>query len=330
MNFETYRRRLTHAGSARRERVIEAAKRDAMQKAVDSPAYKEVDIEGVKRHMMVISTSLTSQKIIQAMPGDDFDIGKILVWNHSHWLITERDSDDEITVRGRIELCNREVVWQNEDGEIISRWATVDKPYFSNLQENKVMSISSREFMVQMPYDAQSAKLDIGKRLMLEAINGEPKTYRITCVDTMTERYDRSDAQTGFLVINVEQDQYDAGTDNAALMLCDYKQPTQKSEEVPAEIRWKGKLKARVGGLGKTLFYRQNGEEYPTVVWTIRHESDITKGKVCFANGKDDFVGARCRVTAQNDLKLVGQWVTVVARADNTAAVAQRIEVVAR
>lgn len=330
MDFETYCKRMTHTGKTRRERVIEASKRDAMAKAADSPAYKEVEIEGVKHHVMVMSTTLTTQKNIRTMPGDDFEIGKILVWNHSHWLITERDSDDEITVRGRIELCNREVVWQNENGDIISRWATVDKPYFSNLWENKIMSISSREFIVQLPYDAQSAKLDIGKRLMLEVINGEPKTYRITCVDTMTERYDRSDAQTGFLVINVEQDQYDASTDNAQMMICDYKETVHSEQQVPAEIVWKGKLETRVGGLGKTLYYHQNGEEYKTVVWTIRHESEATKGKVYFADKKEDFVGARCRVVAQNDLQIVGQWVTVVARADNTAAIAQRIEVVAR
>ena len=81
----------------------------------DSPAYKQVEIEGVPHHMMIISSTVTNQKIIRTLPGDDFEIGKIMLWSKSHWLITERDADDEITVRGKIELCNRNIQWQDDE-----------------------------------------------------------------------------------------------------------------------------------------------------------------------------------------------------------------------
>lgn len=131
MNYETYAAMLGRHGSTRRDRMVEKSKRDTLRMGPDSPAYKEVEIEGVPHHMMIISSTVTNQKIIRTMPGDNFEIGKIMLFSKSHWLITERDADDEITVRGKIELCNRSIQWQNhETGEIITRWAVVDKPYF--------------------------------------------------------------------------------------------------------------------------------------------------------------------------------------------------------
>ena len=169
MNFETYAAMLGRHGSTRRDRIVEKSKRDTLRMGPDSPAYKEVEIEGIPHHMMIISSTVTNQKIIRTMPGDNFEIGKIMLFSKSHWLITERDADDEITVRGKIELCNRSIQWQNHDtGEIITRWAVVDKPYFSNLNEDVYMTISSREFQVKIPYDEESALLDVGKRLMME------------------------------------------------------------------------------------------------------------------------------------------------------------------
>ena len=84
------------------------------------------------------------------------------------------------------------------------------------------MSYSTREFRIQMPFDEYSANLNIGKRLMLEIINGVPKTYRITSVDQMTSRIDYNNEQVGFLSFNVEQDLYNSELDHAEKMLCNY------------------------------------------------------------------------------------------------------------
>lgn len=79
-------------------------------------------------------------------------------------------------MRGRIQICQKQITWQDDNtNEIRSLWATVEKPYYSNLEENKTMGYSTREFRIQMPFDEYSANLNIGKRLMLEIINGVPK-----------------------------------------------------------------------------------------------------------------------------------------------------------
>lgn len=314
MNYEMYVAMLGGAGSSRRSRIIAKSAHDTNHMGPDSPAYKQVEIEGVPHHMMIISSTVTNQKIIRTLPGDDFEIGKIMLWSKSHWLITERDADDEITVRGKIELCNRNIQWQDDEtGEIITRWAVVDKPYFSNLSENKLMTLSSREFQIKIPYDEESSLLDIGKRLMLEEINGQAKTYRITCVDGMTERYDRDDEQTGFLVLNLEQDQLDPSTDNTDKMLCDYEEPKKVPDVGNVAIKYSGEAKVRICGRGKVLNATRDGEPYDGCIWRIVPDSEELREQVYFANSTswDSFTGAKCRVAAADNAALNGHSVTV-------------------
>lgn len=318
MNYDMYAAMLGRPGTSRRDRIIQKSKHDTLKMGPDSPAYKEVEIDGIKHHMEIISSTVTNQKGIRTMPGDDFEIGHIMLWSKSHWLITERDADDEITVRGKIELCNRSIQWQDDEtGEIVTRWAVVDKPYFSNLSENKLMTLSSREFQVKIPYDEESALLDVDKRLMLEEINGQPKTYRITCVDGMTERYDRDNQQTGFLVLNLEQDQYNPDTDNGDKMLCDYDKPKKVPDTGDVAIKYTGDAKVRICGRGKVFHATRDGKPYAGCVWTIQPDESMLNEKVYFANSTmwDRVDGDSCRVSAVNDKTLNGHTVTLTVQA---------------
>ena len=236
MTRSQYREMLDLNGSTQRDRIINKSVHDQNKLAPVSPSYKDVTIDDVPRKLNIISSTVMNQKIIHTLPGEDFAIGSIVYWSKSHWLITERDAEDEITVRGRIQICQKQITWQDDNTyEIRSLWATVEKPYYSNLEENKTLSYSTREFRIQMPFDEYSANLNIGKRLMLEIVNGMPKTYRITSIDQMTSRIDYNGEQVGFLSFNVEQDLYNPDTDNAEKMICDYI-PIDDTEEDSPEI----------------------------------------------------------------------------------------------
>lgn len=234
MTRSEYRKMLNIDGPTQRDRIIKKSISDQNKLAPISPSYKDVTIDNEPRKLNIISSTVMNQKIIHSLPGEDFVIGSIVYWSKSHWLITERDAEDEITVRGRIQICQKQITWQDDKTHAIhSLWATVEKPYYSNLEENKAMSYSTREFRIQMPFDSYSANLNINKRLMLEIINGEPKTYRITSIDQMTSRIDYNGEQIGFLSFNVEQDLYNPETDNAEKMICDYVPVDDKTVEPP-------------------------------------------------------------------------------------------------
>ena len=81
MNYDMYAAMLGIPGTSRRDRIIQKSKHDTLKMGPDSPAYKEVEIDGIKHHMEIISSTVTNQKVIRTMPGDDFEIGHIMLWS---------------------------------------------------------------------------------------------------------------------------------------------------------------------------------------------------------------------------------------------------------
>lgn len=327
MNRSQYRKMLKIDGPTQRDRIINKAKHDANHLAPISPSFKDVTIDDVPRKLNIISSTVMNQKIIHTLPGEDFTIGSIVYWSNSHWLITERDAEDDITVRGRIQICQKQITWQDDNtNEIRSLWATVEKPYYSNLEENKTMGYSTREFRIQMPFDEYSANLNIGKRLMLEIINGVPKTYRITSVDQMTGRIDYNGEQVGFLSFNVEQDLYNPNTDNADKMICDYVpvdateneqpdvEPPQDDDEsvYNLSIDFTGAPTIQTGGFGKLFSVSIDGELCETADWTLT--GDHVPGEIHFKNAADTVSDTKCKVVCADNPKLIGTILTLTVR----------------
>ena len=325
MTRSQYRKMLNLNGPTQRDRIINKSIHDQNKLAPVSPSYKDVTIDDVPRKLNIISSTVMNQKIIHTLPGEDFTIGSIVYWSKSHWLITERDAEDEITVRGRIQICQKQITWQDDNTyEIRSLWATVEKPYYSNLEENKTLSYSTREFRIQMPFDEYSANLNIGKRLMLEIVNGVPKTYRITSIDQMTSRIDYNGEQVGFLSFNVEQDLYNPDTDNAKKMICDYipiddieeDQPEivyppveDDTSEYKLSIDFTGAPTIQTGGFGKLFTAKIDGEVCEEAVWTLT--GDYIPDDIHFKNAADSVSNAKCKVVCADNPKLIGTVVTL-------------------
>ena len=325
MTRSQYREMLNLNGPTQRDRIINKSVHDQNKLAPVSPSYKDVTIDDVPRKLNIISSTVMNQKVIHTLPGEDFAIGSIVYWSKSHWLITERDAEDEITVRGRIQICQKQITWQDDNTyEIRSLWATVEKPYYSNLEENKTLSYSTREFRIQMPFDEYSANLNIDKRLMLEIVNGVPKTYRITSIDQMTSRIDYNGEQVGFLSFNVEQDLYNPDTDNAEKMICDYV-PIDDTEEDPPEIVYPpveddtseyelsidftGAPTIQTGGFGKLFTAKIDGEICEEAVWTLT--GDYVSDEIHFKNAADSVSSAKCKVVCADNPKLIGTIITL-------------------
>lgn len=281
MLFDVYRTRLSTSDDVADSRAkwIEQGKDYFNRYAPQSPAFNHVLIDNVADDLLIISREQPTEKTIRAMPGHNFEVGQIVTWKNSHWLITQRDNDDAITVRGKIEQCNRQLKWQNpKTGAIISRWCTAKKPYYSNLEGDSFMIQSSREFKIQLPYDSESCLIDLYKRFMLEIIDGHPKVYKVSSVDQTTERYDRSNGVTGFLVLNVTQDLYNPETDNADLGICDYIEVKKENAglhtpaPVDSRILYHGAPTIRYGGSAKKLVFEIDGVtnyDESNIEWTI-------------------------------------------------------------
>ena len=320
--FDRYKRRISAYGNTLREQYINIEQFQINQLAPHSPNYKSVKIGEVTRNLMIVNTQQITSKTIYAMPGEDFDVGQIVLWDGSHWLITQRDLDNDIITRGYMQQCNRQITWQNpESRKIFSLWATVEKPYYSNLDASQKIEVSTREFRVQIPYTDESKLIDIGKRFMLETIGGEPKTYRVVSVDSMTQRFDRDGEITGFIILNLEQDLYNPHTDNIELEVCDYI-PEDQFVEVfeQAEITYRGKPTVRAGGSKKTFIGSVVGSD-EVGSWSIAANRKQIAGINCTADGN------KFSIIVDDDMHLVGTILTLTFKGKNSIATIE-IEVV--
>lgn len=277
MDWDIYENRLGVSGVSGRDRAISRTQESILRKAENSPALKSVHVNGLEMRLFINTTDVPSEKMFNTLPGELINIGDILLWNEMHWLVTKVDFDDEITRRGHIVQCNRQIRWQNSvTGEIIERWCLATKPYTSNIDKGQVISTSNREYKVQLSYDEESRLVDLDKRFLLEEIGGEPKAYIVTSVDTLTNRY--QDIDGGFLIWNLTQTEYHPATDNAELMIANYIKPGTPPPPPPIDLlpcSITGKNSIRLGAYRRygAVFYDANGDVVVdgsvSPVWTV-------------------------------------------------------------
>lgn len=310
--------------------------RDFAQHFTDSIDYQpDTLINGSEQPLIVSKNkSNSNEKKIYAYPGQTFYPGDVVDCYNAKWLVTFVDQNNEVYTSGVMELCNRELIWQNrETGEIIKRWITAEKPYYANIYEAEVLTVSTREFKIQVAYDEETAQIDLDKRFMLEIVGGKPRTYNVTCVDTVTERYYQSGTIRGFLVLNVRQDLYNPETDNAELMICDYIDPQSYSTDTtPAtnktyiKIDCNGTHTIRQGGSAKTftVHFFNGSTEIATspITWDVQFDSVFNDKILSTINPTD------VQLQALDYVELQGAKITLTA-SDGTLSDSMEIEVTA-
>ena len=272
INWDLYAKQLQHKGVTSRDRIISREKEALIAQFEKAPSAKNTLVDGELKKMIVSSTQVLNEKTFVLMPGDTIKIGDIVVWENLHWLVVELDFDNTIAYKGRIAQCNRQIRWQNPaTKDIIERWCLMTKPYTSNVTNGTQISVSNREYKVQIPYDEETKLVDLDKRFMLELINGKPRTYSCTSVDQQTNVY--QDLENGFIVWNLSQDEACHPNDNVDLMVCDYVQ-SDGDQENPNIYTISGMDVLRAG-LGEFLYtLTPTAEGQNNIAWNYSVQTD--------------------------------------------------------
>ena len=227
------------------------------------------------------STQEKNQFLAYARPGEEINIGDILYWNGMHWLVKYKDFNDTLFTCATIVCCNRQIKWQNKAGEIITRWCFAEKPYTSDIEEGTTLTLLKGKYNIQLPYDAETIDVPIGKRFMLDTIGGYPMCYKLVFSDVNTNKY--QDLDGGFIEWNLESDEFQKDHDNAGLMLCDYVEPSVESEtetdKIQAIINGRDEIKLGGSRTYKATFLKQDGtymeDDIPTLYWRIKADDDV-------------------------------------------------------
>jgi hypothetical protein len=232
--------------------------------------------------------STTNSKRFTCSEDVEINYGSYVLWHGAYWLVTAKDFDDEIFQRGIMELCNYQLKWQNERGEVVSRWVLMNAvtKYSSGIFEGKIIDVPDATIACTLPYDEETIKIRLDRRFIADVSSDNPYVYRVTQRDVLSKHYDGH----GIVTLALTQAVFNGATDDTDIMVADYVTPPSESTVIGlSEIR-----------LGRTAVYTSS-QETPT--WTISDADNITTAAVV--------EGATLKVTASSDKASVGKTFTV-------------------
>lgn len=163
----------------RREQVVLA------DKAVNSLSFHTLTIDGVERNMTVINTDNLDTKRLVSLPGEDIHHGGIVEWMDNHWLITEKDANNEVYTRAVMRQCNYLIRWVNTDKEVVERWCIVEDgtKYLTGEFGDRhfVLNRGDARAYLYLPRDSETIRLNRQNRFLVDDY-GSPNVlaYRLT------------------------------------------------------------------------------------------------------------------------------------------------------
>lgn len=154
------------------------------RKIVSSLSYNEVTINGSPRQISIIDVSDDyNVKKIFSLPDENIEHGGLVVWNDSHWLITEINPRKETYSEGKMTQCNHILKWIDDEGNIIEKWCIVvdGTKYLIGEKSEDMMSIGDARIAVTVGRDKDTVKLSRGKRFLIDDEDtDEILAYQIT------------------------------------------------------------------------------------------------------------------------------------------------------
>lgn len=167
-----YCSRIEAKGGAKREAVLRREARNFAKKMPGSLAYQSMEIDGAMRNVSVIDSDNLNIKTLCSMPGEDLRHGAAASWMDNHWLITERDANNELYTKATMQQCNYLLKWISKDGDVVERWSIVEdgtKYLTGEYGDNEfIMNRGDSRLMLIVPQDKETLRLNRENRFLVD------------------------------------------------------------------------------------------------------------------------------------------------------------------
>ena len=109
-------------------------------------------------------------------------------------------------------------------GEIVEYpvYSTNSTQYGTGEAGKTQMTVGEDQHLIYLPYNEETIMLDTQTRFLMDKNKVDPTAYRITRVDPISYAVGDERAEDGLIQWAVLEDQFNAATDNAELMVADY------------------------------------------------------------------------------------------------------------
>lgn len=321
--LEKLRLRMHADGNSLKQDKINTSIRYINDTFQDDPTYQTDGIQIIDGNMIYPriwnykkDDNLSPTVEIQTRITEEFKRGQLLRFNDEHWLCLKSLCFHGMYWTGKLKQCTHLLYYQNVKTRAIeSSWAVLERPYSKTLNNGQVITTSEMEFKAMLPFNESTKKINLDRRL-LTGTEYDSFGNEIGSVYKITGRNGSSQVINGegFLVLNMEQVQFNKDKDNLELMIADYippESPTSPIDLDPTLLNCEiiGSSTLRCGGSARTfkaIFYQVDGTTHDNTippVWDIYLPLEYRQYQNCISTSKVDNLMS---ITINNEICLIG------------------------
>lgn len=220
--WNTYTSRIKAGGGNYRTAKLLREQRYLSEKMSSSLSYHQVCINGIAQNLSVINSDNLDQKTLCTLPGEDLVLGGYVEWMNNHWLITEKDANNELYTKGIMRQCNYLLKWVSDTGDIIERWCIVEDgtKYLTGEwgDNNFVLTRGDSRISVTIAKDEYTIRFNRNNRFLIDSYDSpNVLAYRLTKPFKLGGTYN----ETGVLSL-VMQECNTEDSDNLDLHIANY------------------------------------------------------------------------------------------------------------
>ena len=211
--------------------------------------------------------------------------GMYIKFENQYWLISGYPGNNGVCEKATAILCQYELIWQDDDGKIIRRWAnfTSASKYDNGRSGNSTIILTSNNFTIWIPEDDDGTTLD-GRRVFIDRVKtGQlpTKVFEITRSDDVLYLFGKNHG--GILSFIADKDELNKVTDRQDLWICDYKSPTtptlppSEPDNPTTSVTITGGDTLRYGRAKTWTVTFSDSENQPNFTWNVESDFKITQ-----------------------------------------------------
>lgn len=211
--------------------------------------------------------------------------GMYIKFENQYWLISGYPGNNGVCEKATAILCQYELIWQDDDGKIIRRWANFvsASKYDNGRSGNSTIILTSNNFTIWIPEDDDGTTLD-GRRVFIDRVKtGQlpTKVFEITRSDDVLYLFGKDHG--GILSFIADKDELNKVTDRQDLWICNYKShttptlPPSEPDNPTTSVTITGGDTLRYGRAKTWTVTFSDSENQPNFTWNVESDFKITQ-----------------------------------------------------
>ncbi len=181
-------------------------------------------LQSLKAIVQNVTADAESSSFIRQIliPIGNLKTGYYVKYNDSFWLIKDIVDNNGVYEKAIMFFCNYKINFISDvSSEIVSYPVHMKNAtqYNSGETAREQETIGSSKFLIFIPYNQETIKIDHGKRFLIDKNHNDPTAFEVTQVDTISHNFDDDFAVVRWTLV---ESQFNPKTDNKELMIADY------------------------------------------------------------------------------------------------------------